>query len=1216
MEDQSDLFRSLQDLFQKRIVVLDGGMGTMIQKYKLTEADYRGERFKNHPKDLLNNNEVLNLTQPDIIYSIHKQYLEAGADIIETNTFNGNTIAQGDFQMVEYAYEMNFEAARLAKKATSEFSEKKYVAGAVGPTPRAASISRNVDDPSFRDVFFDDLVNSYYLTIKGLHEGGADIIMIETIFDTLNSKAGIFAYEEYFKDKPKLPLIISGTLVDLSGRTLSGQTAEAFLISTQHSKPICIGLNCALGATHMKPFLANLSKYATTYVHAYPNAGLPNAMGGYDETPEAFATNCMSFINEKLVNMIGGCCGTTPDYIRAVKQALEKFQSPIRPIPQKINKLMLSGLKEFILFDDIPFVNIGERCNISGSLKFKKLLITDNNYEASLQIAREQVQNGAQVLDINLDDGMIDSKAVMEKFLRLLTTDPEISTLPLMLDSSKFEVLEAGLKCVQGKCIVNSISLKNGEEEFLQQAKIILRHGASVVVMAFDENGQATDVENKVRIVDRSYNLLTNLGFNPEDIVFDLNILTIATGIEEHNPYALNFIEACKIVRQKYPLSHVSGGVSNLSFSFRGLVNLREAMHSVFLYHAIKAGMDMGIVNAGALPIYAEVPEDLRLLIESIIFNKSEDGKHVERLIMYAEIEKTKGKTKATEKHKEEWRELCVEERIMQGLVKGVADYIVNDVIEAQQKYASPLEIIEGPLMQGMGIVGDLFGSGKMFLPQVIKSARVMKQGIGYLEPFLTRAEGQAKNNGTVLLATVKGDVHDIGKNIVGVVLKCNNFEVIDLGVQVTWETILSAIKSQKVDILGLSGLITPSLDHMVNYAKQMESNFLKIPLLIGGATTSKIHTAVKISQCYSGPVVHVLDASRSVGVTSALLDPELKDQYFSEIREEYKIIREDYLATQRDKKYKSLVDAKKNRLIIDWANFTPIKPKVKGITVIEQNLEELIPYIDWNPLFALWQVRGRYPNRSFPKIFEDAKAGEQARSLYKDASDLLKEICQNKELRAKGVIGLLKARSCGEDIEVKHKGQVYKFFGLRQQEESPVSGPNMNLADFVSPFADYIGGFAVTAGLGCEELCRKYEEKNDDYKAIMVKALADRLVEAFAEFLHEKVRQVYWGYSDEKRTPQELIYGKYIGIRPAPGYPTQPDHSEKLTLWKILDVEAHTGISLTESLAMTPAASVCGLYFANPKAKYFGLGQLTDEQIADYASRKGCSVEEVRKWI
>lgn len=1210
-----DLFESLKTLFESRIVILDGGMGTMIQKHGLTEKDYRGELFKNHCKDLLNNNEALNLTQPDLIYKVHKQYLEAGADIIETNTFNGNTIAQQDFLTVEYTYDMNFHAAKLARKAADEFPEKKYVAGAVGPTPKTASISRNVDDASQRDILFDELVDSYMISIKALHEGGVDIILIETIFDTLNAKAGIYAYEEYFKDKNKLPLILSGTLVDMSGRTLSGQTAEAFLISTQHANPICIGLNCALGANHMKPFLSNLSKIANFYVHAYPNAGLPNAMGGYDEDPESFAKNCIPFINEKLVNMIGGCCGTTPDHIKALKNLIAASTVPIRTIPPRNNKLMLSGLKEFILFDDIPFVNIGERCNISGSMKFKKILITDSNYEGSMQIAREQVQNGAQVLDINLDEGMIDSKAVMEKFLRLLVTDPEIATVPLMLDSSKFEVLEAGLKCVQGKCIVNSISLKNGEKEFIEQAKIIKRHGASLVVMAFDETGQATEINHKIEIVTRSYNILTGLGFYPEDIIFDVNILTIATGIEEHNPYAFNFIESAKIIRSKYPYSHISGGVSNLSFSFRGLIYLREAMHSVFLYHAIKAGMDMGIVNAGALPIYEDIPQDLRSIIEDVIFNTSADGKHVERLIDYAEKERHKGKTKQAERPQEEWRGLGLEDRIKQALVKGIPDYIVSDLEEARSLFPNPLHIIEGPLMAGMGVVGDLFGSGKMFLPQVIKSARVMKTGISYLEPFMLTGE-EKSNNGKVLLATVKGDVHDIGKNIVGVVLKCNNYDVIDLGVQVAWETVLENIRTHNVDIVGLSGLITPSLDHMVNYAKQMELAGLKLPLLIGGATTSKIHTSVKISQCYSGPVVHVLDASRSVGVVSALLDPNLKDSFFQEIKDEYKTIREDYLSSQKEKKYKSLSDARKNKLVLDWIDYKPFTPHFVGVKVIDQSIEDLIPYIDWNPFFSLWQVRGRYPTRSYPKIFDDPVAGKQAKSLFDEANGLLKEICENKLLKARGVIGIFEAKAVNDDIELIHDGQCYKFYSLRQQEESPVNGPSLSLSDYISPVSDYIGGFAVTAGLGCDELCKEYEDNHDDYKSIMIKALADRLVEAFAEYLHQEVRIKYWGYSDKTSSPQDLIYGKYVGIRPAPGYPTQPDHSEKLTLWKILDAENHTGIKLTESLAMTPAASVCGLYFAHPKATYFGLGQITDEQIEDYAQRKGVTGEEIRKWI
>ena len=1210
-----DSSKSLTALFESRTVVLDGGMGTMIQKYKLTEADYRGERFEHHVKDLLNNNEALNLTQPELIFGIHKEYLEAGADIIETNTFNGNTIAQEDFLLADLTYEMNYQAAQIAKRATSLFPGT-FVAGAVGPTPKTASISRNVEDASFRDIYFDDLVKSYVISIQGLTEGGSDIIMIETIFDTLNAKAAVYAYEEYFKDKPKLPLIISGTLVDLSGRTLSGQTAEAFLISMMHSKPLCIGLNCALGAVHMRPFLENLSKLAPFYVHAYPNAGLPNAMGGYDETPEMFAQHCMGFVRDKLVNMIGGCCGTKPEYIRALKDALTLNQIPIRPIPSPSHHLKLSGLKEFILFDDIPFVNVGERCNLSGSLRFKKLLITDNNYEASLQIAREQVQNGAQVLDVNVDDGMVDGVAVMTKFLRLLTTDPEIASVPLMIDSSNFNIIEAGLKCFQGKSIVNSISLKNGEAEFRAQATVVKRHGASVVVMAFDELGQATEVEHKMEIVRRSYTILTEMGFEPEDIIFDLNILTIATGIEEHNPYALNYLKAAQLVKKEFPYCHVSGGVSNLSFSFRGLNNFREAMHSVFLYHAIKAGMDMGIVNAGALPIYADLDPELRRIIEEVVFNQSEDGKHVERLISYAEIEKTKGKTKSGTKHVEEWRSLSVEERIQQALVKGIPDYIVNDLKEAQAKYPNPLELIEGPLMQGMSIVGDLFGSGKMFLPQVIKSARVMKCGIAYLEPFMTRNEGdERRNNGTVLMATVKGDVHDIGKNIVGVVLKCNNYEVIDLGVQVTWETILSTIKSTKIDILGLSGLITPSLDHMVNYAKQMEQNNLKIPLLIGGATTSKIHTAVKISPCYKSPVVHVLDASRSVGVVSALLDANLKDSFFQEIKEEYKELREDYLSTQKDKKYKDLQSARKNKFLIDWAGYQPARPRVKGVSKVEASIEELTPFIDWNPFFALWQVRGRYPTRSYPRIFEDPRAGEQARTLHKDAVEMLALMSRDGSIKAKGVIGLFKANSLGDDIVVKAKGQRFVFYGLRQQEEPMTPGPCLCLSDFVSPVKDYVGAFAVTAGIGAEELCLKYEEVHDDYKSLMVKALADRLVEAFAEFLHMKVRSEFWGYSDNEATPQDLIYGKYQGIRPAPGYPTQPDHSEKQTLWTLLNVDSNADIHLTESFAMTPAASVCGLYFSHPKSSYFSVGQITEEQIGDYAKRKGCSIDEVKKW-
>lgn len=958
--DPSEVYDYLDALFKTRIVIIDGAMGTMIQKHRLQEKDYRGTRFVDHPKDLMNNNDLLTLTQPSIIEDIHRQYLEAGADIIETNTFNGTTIAQSDFASEEYAREINVESARLARRVADEItardpSHRRFVAGAIGPTSKTASVSRNVEDPSQRDISFDELADAYYEEIDALYAGGAHIILIETIFDTLNAKAGLWAYQKYFLDKKPLPLMISGTLVDLSGRTLSGQTVEAFLISMMHAKPLCIGLNCALGATNMFPFLQNLANLAPFYVHAYPNAGLPNSMGGYDEDADQFAHNAMTFVTNKLVNMIGGCCGTTPDHIRALKKAIVDSKVFPREIPKPLGHLMLSGLREFIFTENIPFINIGERCNISGSLRFKKLLITDNNYEAALNVARDQVTNGAQILDVNVDEGMIDSVAVMAKFLKMLNSDPDIASVPLMIDSSNFKVIEAGLKVSQGKCIVNSISLKNGEEEFLAEARTIQKYGAAVVCMAFDETGQATEVEHKVRICDRVYDLLVlKLNFPPEDIIFDLNILTIATGMEEHNPYARNFIEATRIIRQKYPKSHISGGLSNLSFSFRALAQFRESMHAVFLYHAIKAGMDMGIINAGALPIYEDIDLELRKIFEEIIFNESEDGKHVERVIEYAEKIKRQGGNKATEKKEAEWRSLPCVDRLKHALVNGLSEFIEIDLQEALGCHPGPLQIIEGPLMDGMSVVGDLFGSGRMFLPQVIKSARVMKQGIAFLEPLMLRGEG-SKKNGTILMATVKGDVHDIGKNIVGVVLRCNNYEVIDLGVQVHWETIYKTIQTQHIDIVGLSGLITPSLEHMVNYAKNMENLGLSLPLIIGGATTSKIHTAVKIAPMYSNPAVHVLDASRSVGVVAALIDPNLKRGFFAEIKEEYNDLRKDYYASQREKKFKTLKEARANKFEINWAGYTPYKPRTEGVIVIEdQDLAELIPYIDWNPFFSV----------------------------------------------------------------------------------------------------------------------------------------------------------------------------------------------------------------------------------------------------------------------
>lgn len=1192
-------------------------MGSMIQRYHLGEADYRGTRFADHSHDLLNDNDVLCLTKPQVIREIHAQYLAAGADIIETNTFNGTAIAQADFHMSAVAKEVNIAAARLAREAADEATAAdpgkwRLVAGAVGPTSKTASISRNVEDSSHRDVTFEDLAETYEEQIAGLYEGGVHIILIETIFDTLNAKAAIYAYEQFFSSRPKLPLFISGTLVDLSGRTLSGQTAEAFFISVMHANPFCIGLNCALGAPHMLPFLRNLAALSHFYVHAYPNAGLPNAMGGYDETPDMFANHCLEFAREGVVNMIGGCCGTTPAHIQALCRLLSGLKPRIKPSPSP--HLMLSGLREFIKFDDIPFVNVGERCNLAGSAAFRKLVITEQNYEKALQVAKEQVEKGAQVLDINLDDGLLDGPAAMQKFLRMAAVDPDVTSLPIMIDSSNFEVILTGLKVLQGKCIVNSISLKNGEAEFVKQAREIRLFGAAVVVMAFDEEGQATDVEHKVKVCDRAYKLLTDLGFPPQDLIFDLNILTICTGLEEHKPYALAYFQAAELLRAKYPLSHISGGVSNLSFSFRGLTALREEMHSVFLYHAIQKGMDFGIVNAGALPIYSDIHPAHTKLIEECLFNSSPDGRHSERLIDFAETQRVAGSQKTAGRDNPMLQDralLSLTERFTQMLVKGSVDYLETDVEEALKVYSKPLEIIEGPLMEGMKVVGDLFGSGKMFLPQVIKSARVMKKAISLLEPLLLDSSGQISSKGTIILATVKGDVHDIGKNIVGVVLRCNNYEVIDLGVQCPWERIAEVIRTRRVDIVGLSGLITPSLDHMVSYAGFMDKLGLKVPLLIGGATTSKTHTAVKIVPAYRGPVIHVLDASRAVTVVSELQDPEQKLGFLKDLTEEYEEQRTAYYQTRAERKYRPYGQAVAQRVRLDWANYTPPKPLQTGVINVEVDLDTLIPYIDWNPFFAVWQLRGKYPNRSFPRLFQDATIGAQAKSLYDDAQSLLCQISREKRLRAKGVAGVFPCKAVGEDIEL----EGFTFHTLRTQEVSSPNEVSIALSDFVNPQEDYLGAFAVTAGLGCEELCASFDSQYDDYHSIMAKALADRLVEAFAEYMHEKMRKEIWGFApDENLAKSDLFQGLYRGIRPAPGYPTQPDHTEKQTLWALLDAENRAEIRLTESLAMWPAASVCALVFAHPQAKYFSLGKVGRDQVEAYAQRKGVAVIETEE--
>ena len=1400
-------------ILSERILVLDGAMGTMIQRHKLTEEQYRGERFKDHPSDLKGNNDILCITQPEIIKGIHRAYFEAGADIVETNTFNGTPISQADYHTQEFCYEINFEAAKIAKEVTKEFSSKnpdkpRFVAGALGPTNKTLSISPNVNDPGYRAVTFDEMVEAYYQQTRGLVEGGVDILLIETIFDTLNAKAAIVAIQNYLEEHNlDIPLMISGTIVDMSGRTLSGQTVEAFYISIAHAKNlVSVGLNCALGAKQMRPFVEDLSNVSDKFISVYPNAGLPNEMGGYDETPNSMAEVLEDFLASGFVNIVGGCCGTTPEHIKAIAERV-KHHKPRIPKQQE-PYLRLSGLEPVILRPDSNFMNIGERTNVAGSKKFARL-IKEEKYDEALSVARDQVEGGAQVLDVNMDEGMLDSEKAMTKFLNLLEAEPDIAKLPIMIDSSKWSVIEAGLKCLQGKGIVNSISLKEGEEVFKEHAKKVLSYGAAVIVMAFDEKGQADTFERRIEICKRAYDILTKeVGFPPQDIIFDPNILAIATGMSEHNNYAVDFIEATKWIKQNLPLAKVSGGVSNLSFSFRGNDIVREAMHSAFLYHAIKAGMDMGIVNAGQLVVYEEIPKDLLELVEDVILNRRPDA--TERLIEFAEKIKKQDKIHVEEK-KDEWRNLPVEERLKHALVKGITDYIDVDIAEALKKYSNPLEIIEGPLMSGMNVVGDLFGAGKMFLPQVVKSARVMKKAVAILEPQIkaqtaqpptpslkneslipgpspkekgveasspallqrrresdkydwmtadptvyellkefvkqnranpTPAEekmwellrdrrlenfkfrrqhvigkyiadfvcipqklvieidglihqlpenkdsdeirtqwlenigfrvirftneevfnntenvlqkilntlkalsfgeglgeasfgeglsktplktdlGGAGKPGRILLATVKGDVHDIGKNIVGVVLGCNSYNVIDLGVMVHAEKIIQTAIDEKVDVVGLSGLITPSLDEMVHVAKEMQRRGLKIPLLIGGATTSRIHTAVKIDPNYDAAVIHVLDASRSVPVVSNLLNPVKSDRekYIQSIKDEYKKLREEYLKKKSEKNLITIVKARENKYKIDWGKTQIKKPNKLGVTVLKDySLSILKNYIDWTPFFQTWELKGKYPS-----IFEDEKVGIEARKLFDDANKLLDKVISEKLLSANAVFGIFPANSVGDDIEVysdeSRKGVLTVLHTLRQQMQKTEGQPNIALADFIAPketgINDYIGAFAVTAGIGIEKLIEEFEKNHDDYNSIMIKAIADRLAEAFAEHLHEQVRKKYWGYSSEENLSNEdLIKEKYIGIRPAPGYPAQPDHTEKPIIFELLKVEENAGIKLTESMAMYPTASVSGLYFAHPEAKYFNVGKIDKDQVLDYHRRKGMSIEEIERWL
>jgi 5-methyltetrahydrofolate--homocysteine methyltransferase len=1225
--DGAEIFKALRDAASERILILDGAMGTQIQGLGFDEDHFRGDRFIGCACHQKGNNDLLILTQPDAIEDIHYRYAMAGADILETNTFSSTRIAQADYEMENAVYDLNREGAaivrRAAQRAEREDGRRRFVAGAIGPTNRTASISPDVNNPGYRAVSFDDLRIAYGEQIDGLIDGGADIILIETIFDTLNAKAAIFACEERFEAKGiRLPVMISGTITDLSGRTLSGQTPSAFWNSVRHANPFTIGLNCALGADAMRPHLQELSDVADTFVCAYPNAGLPNEFGQYDETPEMMARQVQGFVRDGLVNIVGGCCGSTPEHIRAIAEAVKGYKP--REIPEHKPFMSLSGLEPFVLTKDIPFVNVGERTNVTGSARFRKL-ITAGDYTAALAVARDQVENGAQIIDINMDEGLIDSEKAMVEFLNLIAAEPDIARVPVMIDSSKFEIIEAGLKCVQGKSIVNSISLKEGEEKFLQQARLVHNYGAAVVVMAFDEVGQADTYERKVEICSRAYKLLTEkAGLSPEDIIFDPNVFAVATGIEEHNNYGVDFIEATKTIRETMPLTHISGGVSNLSFSFRGNEPVREAMHAVFLYHAIQVGMDMGIVNAGQLAVYDNIDPELREACEDVVLNRRDDA--TERLLEVAERFRGTG-AKDTKVQDLSWRELPVEKRLEHALVNGITDYIEADTEEARQKAERPLHVIEGPLMAGMNVVGDLFGSGKMFLPQVVKSARVMKQAVAVLLPYMEeekRLNGGSERSaaGKVLMATVKGDVHDIGKNIVGVVLACNNYEIIDLGVMVPTTKILETAIAEKVDVIGLSGLITPSLDEMVHVAAEMERQGFDIPLLIGGATTSRVHTAVKIHPRYeAGQAIYVTDASRAVGVVSALLSAEQKPAYIDGIRSEYAKVAEAHARNEREKQRLPLSRARENAHKIDWSAYSAVKPQFFGTRVFETyDLEELSRYIDWTPFFQTWELKGR-----FPAILDDEKQGEAARQLYSDAQAMLKKIIEENWFRPRAVIGFWPANAVGDDIRLftdeNRKEELATFFTLRQQLSKRDGRPNVALSDFVAPVdsgvADYVGGFVVTAGIEEVAIAERFERANDDYSSILVKALADRFAEAFAERMHERVRKEFWGYApDEAFAGEELIGEAYAGIRPAPGYPAQPDHTEKKTLFALLDATNAAGVELTESYAMWPGSSVSGIYIGHPESYYFGVAKVERDQVLDYARRKDMPVEEVERWL
>jgi 5-methyltetrahydrofolate--homocysteine methyltransferase len=1217
--------QALEDALKQRILVLDGAMGTMIQRHSLSEAQYRGERFRDFPKDLRGNNDLLSLTRPEVIREIHQQYLEAGADILETNTFNSTSIAQADYKLESIVEELNLAGARLAREAADAFtartpSKPRFVAGVLGPMNRTLSLSPDVNDPGFRAVSFDQVKDAYKVATRALMDGGVDIILVETIFDTLNAKAALFAIEECYEEAGyRLPIMISGTITDASGRTLSGQTVEAFWNSMRHAKPLSIGFNCALGARQLRPHVEELSRIADTYVSAHPNAGLPNAMAEYDELPEETAGLIREWAESGWLNITGGCCGTTPAHIQAIAEIVAPFKPRI--VPTLEPRLRLSGLEPLNVGHDSLFVNVGERTNVTGSKAFARLILA-GDYTEALSVARQQVENGAQVIDINMDEAMLDSAAAMTRFLLLVAAEPDICRVPVMIDSSKWTVIEAGLKCVQGKSIVNSISLKAGEAEFIHQARLARRYGAAVVVMAFDEKGQADSFKRKTEICQRCYDILTGpaVGFPPEDIIFDPNIFAVATGIEEHNSYGRDYLEALAWIHRHLPHAKTSGGVSNFSFSFRGNDPVREAMHTAFLYHAARAGMTMGIVNAGQLGVYADIPPPLLERVEDVLFNRRPDA--TERLVEFADSFKGRKKDAVED---EAWRKGTARERLIHSLVKGITQHIVEDTEEARTQFERPIQVIEGPLMDGMNVVGDLFGSGKMFLPQVVKSARVMKQAVAHLIPFIEEEKVRlgtvnAKAKGKVVMATVKGDVHDIGKNIVGVVLQCNNYDVVDLGVMVACETILETAKKENADMIGLSGLITPSLEEMAHVAKEMERLGFTMPLLIGGATTSRTHTAVKIEPNYSGPTVWVPDASRAVGVASMLASPEQREQYMQEVRADYVKVRELH-AKKTGQKSVTIEKARENAARIDWSGYRPPAPAHRGVTALKNYpLEKLVPYIDWAPFFQTWDLAGK-----FPDILQDAVVGEAARSVFAEGQAMLERVVKGRWLTASGVFGLWPANSAGDDIEIysdeKREQVIATWHNLRQQNLKPAGNPNLCLADFVAPrdsgIADYVGAFAVTSGLGIDARVKEFEAKGDDYGAIMLKAIADRLAEAFAEHLHHRVRTEFWGYaSGEQLSNAELIGEKYAGIRPAPGYPACPDHTEKGELFRLLDAQKNADMQLTDSYAMLPTAAVSGFYLAHPEARYFAVGKIERDQVADYAHRKGMDLAVAERWL